>query len=123
MSKTVIIAEPNKLFSEVLAGTFSLLGFQVTENTANGGDALTLAQKTGPDLLVMDFSLLEGGLRGLSELTRLKESFPRMKILLMGAHEVLDGFLEQIATAGADGYWNKFDDRQALLNVLKPHFP
>lgn len=121
MPKFVLIAESNPMFSEVLAGTFSSLGFSVMETVATRPEALARVQDNPPDVLVFDMNLLTGGMNGLADLKHLKERFPEVKILIMGAHESLNGLLQYIFNAGLDGYWNKFDKRDALLSALKFH--
>lgn len=123
MSKTVLIAESNKVYIEALAGTLSDLGFSVVGTTSKKTDLVALAQKTMPDLLVYDFGLSTGGIAGLSDLKRLKARLPKMKILVVSIQEATDQYVEKIFDSGVDGYWNKFDDRAGFLETLNLLFP
>jgi len=123
MLKTVLIAESNDIFLEALAGTFSLLGYTVVGKTNRGSEGLTLARKVKPDLLLFDLGLLNGNAGGMAELKALKEQFPGLKILVLGSHEGVDDVMEHIVNAGFDGYWNKFGDRNTLLDALKFQSP
>ena len=52
MAKSVLIAESNTVFLEVLAGSLSLLGFVVVGTTSQMSDLISLSSETKPDLLI-----------------------------------------------------------------------
>ena len=122
MPPTVLIAEKNKLFLEILKGTTSSLGFSVVETTSNEFDIETLVIKATPDLLMYDMQLSRDGMR-LTDLKNLKKRLPQMKILVMGFHEATHQFVEEILNAGFDGFWSKFGNRDEFIKKLKTLFP
>jgi len=122
MPPTVLIAEKNKLFLEVLKGISSSLGLNVVGTTSNEFDIKGLAIKTKPDLLVYDMQLSRDGMR-LTDLKNLKQQIPQMKILVMGFHEATPQFTEGILNAGCNGFWSKFGSREELMRELKVIFP
>jgi hypothetical protein len=54
MAKSVLIAESNAIFSEVLAGPSSLLAFVVVGTISRIPDLISLALETKPDLLFLN---------------------------------------------------------------------
>lgn len=123
ISKTVLIAESNPMMSKVLTDTLSSLGFRVIGHTPIGSRVEALARHTRPDLILFDLSLSDGGMTGLSALTRLKKQLPEIKILLLGFHESTDQIEAKITDAGFDGLWNKFEGRARLIENLNTLFP
>ena len=122
MPPTVLIAEKNKLFLEVLKGISSTLGFSVVATTSNEFDIEALAIKAKPDLLVYDMQLSRDGMR-LTDLKTLKQQLPQIKILVMGFHEATPQLVEAILNAGFDGFWSKFGNRDEFIKKLKTLFP
>lgn len=122
MPPTVLIAEKNKLFLEVLKGISSTLGFSVVATTSNEFDIEALAIKAKPDLLVYDMQLSRDGMT-LTDLKNLKKQLPQIKILVMGFHEATRQLVEAILNAGFDGFWSKFGNRDEFIKKLKTLFP
>ena len=122
MPATVLIAEKNRLFLEVLRGIYSPLGFSVVGTTSNEFDIEALVIKATPDLLMYDMQLSRDGMR-LTDQKNLKKRFPQMKILVMGFHEATHQFMKEILSAGFDGFWSKFGNRDELINKLRVLFP
>ena len=123
MSKTVLIAESNKVFLEALAGTLSFLGFGVVGKTTKMDQAIDLARETRPDLLIFDLHLSKDGLAGCSDLKVLKEQRPEMKILALGCHEAVDKILAESLKAGFDGFWSKYDTYAGLVKTINLLLP
>jgi DNA-binding NarL/FixJ family response regulator len=77
---------------------------EVIEEADNGRAAVALAQKTLPDVIIMDVSmpLLNG-----AEATRLiRKTIPSAKILVLSSYDD-DEFVEHLIQAGAAGYLTK----------------
>jgi DNA-binding NarL/FixJ family response regulator len=123
MRATVLIAEKNKLILEALESTISLLGFTVVGTTSKRSDLEELVFTAKPDLLVYDMHLSNNGKAGLADLKPLKEQLPKMKILGLSFHEAGHQFAAEILNAGFDGYWNKFNSREMLVEKLNDFFP
>ena len=123
MAKTALIAESSKPFLEALTGALSLLGFTVVGTTPKRSEVVALAQETKPDLLIFDCHMSGGETTGFSDLQRLKEQIPEMKIIALGHHENMEGVLERFLNLGFHGYWNKYDNWAGLLKQLGLLFP
>jgi DNA-binding NarL/FixJ family response regulator len=118
MAKSVLIAESNTVFLEVLAGSLSLLGFDVVGTTSQMSDLISLASETKPDLLIFDTHISDET-ASFSDLQHLKELMPGMKIIAMGYHEAIDEIMEKFLGVGLNGYWSKYDNEAGLLRLLK----
>jgi DNA-binding NarL/FixJ family response regulator len=123
MSKAVLIAEANEVFIDALADTLSDLGFAVVGKTRQAASVEDLVMQTRPDLLLFDLHLAGNGKSILTDLKHLKEKIPGLKILALVFHEANDHFAEEIKNGGFDGFWNKFDSRTALIELLSTLFP
>ncbi|MDX9786282.1 MAG: response regulator [Desulfobacterales bacterium] len=123
MSKAVLIAESNEMLSRALSDTLSFMGFSIIGKTPLRSRVVALAEKTKPDLLLFDLALSGEGMAGLSDIQRLKQQLPELKILLLGFHESTDQIETKIADAGFNGLWNKCEGRACLIEKLKLLFP
>ena len=121
MAKSVLIAdaELNAVFLEVLAGSLSLLGFDVVGTTSQMSDLISLTSETKPDLLIFDTHMSSDETTSFSDLQLLKELMPGMKIIALGYHEAFDEITHTYLEVGFDGYWNKYDNEAGLLRLLK----
>jgi signal transduction histidine kinase len=112
MSKTILYVEDNAanrlLVRQVLEG----VGYTVIE--ANDGlDGIKLAQKTQPDLILMDINI--PGMDGYEAATRIKSlpDLSNIPIIALTA-KVMAGDRERALAAGCDGYIAKPIDIDAL---------
>jgi NarL family two-component system response regulator LiaR len=89
---------------------------EVVGEASNGIEALKLAEKLKPDVIIMD--LLMPGMDGLEAIERLAESNPQVKILVVTSLEDEDKVLAAIQ-AGALGYFPKTAPRRYLLEAIR----
>ena len=105
MSKTVLIVEDNelnmKLFNDLLEGH----GY-ITIGTRNGVEAMDLARKHRPDLILMDIQLPE--VSGL-DVTRWLKADPELKSIPVIAVTAfaMKGDEERIREGGCEAYLSK----------------
>jgi two-component system response regulator NreC len=84
-------------------------GMEVVGEAGSGEEALLLAQKLLPDVVLMDVSMPEIG--GIEATRRLVKKLPEARVLILTVHE--DGaMLQEAIQAGAAGY--------VLKRALKP---
>lgn len=77
----------------------------------NGRQALELAQRESPDIVLMDISMSE--LNGLETTARLAKSSPRVRVIILSAHSRHDYVIKALR-AGAAGYLLKDSAPQEL---------
>ncbi|MFN7210030.1 MAG: response regulator [Aggregatilineales bacterium] len=87
------------------AGLRLLLGAQpdlsVVAEASSGTETLALAERTQPDLILLDLSMPSLG--GLETLPLLRQVAPNAKILVLTMHDD-EGYLRQALRSGAAGY-------------------
>lgn len=94
--------------------------FEVVGEAANGREAIELAERLQPDVLVMDVSMPE--LNGIEATRRLSEAAPRCHVLALSMHRD-SVYVREILRAGAQGYLlkdsNDLDLRTAVRAVAR----
>ncbi|MGH7675381.1 MAG: response regulator [Gemmatimonadales bacterium] len=84
--RSVLVAEP---------------GFRVVGAAADAAEALTLAQRHEPDVVLLDITM--PGESGLSVASRLRDLLPTTRVLVLSMHDRTEYLLEAVR-AGASGY-------------------
>jgi two-component system cell cycle response regulator DivK len=114
--KTILIAEDTFDFREMLRHFLEANGYRTLEAT-DGKQAVEVATRERPDLILMDLGLpLTDGLSAVAEI---REHIPvaEMPVLIVSAYDRLEYRTEAIS-AGCSGYINKPVDLDALLKTL-----
>jgi DNA-binding NarL/FixJ family response regulator len=113
----ILIADDHELVRRGLVAELSQMpGWEVAAEAANGQQAVTLAQRLKPDLIVLDLSMPE--LNGLAATRRILEADPAARILILTAHES-EQLVREVLDAGALGYVLKSDAGRVLVTALQ----
>ena len=100
---TVLLADDNEAMiaelREELADKFKILGA-----AENGEQAVEMAQRLGPDVLVLDIAMPV--LTGLEVAEQLRDKLPATRILFLTIHEEPE-YISAAFSAGARGYVTK----------------
>jgi YesN/AraC family two-component response regulator len=85
MARTILVADDNQRIREMLYRMFEAeVGYEVCAEAANGEEAITLALKHRPQLIIMDLSMpVMNGLEASREVKRL---MPDVQIILFTQH-------------------------------------
>ena len=84
--KTVVIVEDDPDIQSLISTIFSMdPRFSVSGLAESAEEALELARKTGPEIIVLD-DRLAGDLTGVEAVPQFKEAAPDAKIILFTAH-------------------------------------
>ena len=104
----------------VRRGVRSLLeseeGFEITGEATTGREAVDMARRLQPDVVVMDLSLPE--LNGLDATRQILKAAPRSEILVLTMHHS-EELAREVLQAGARGYVLKSDADQSLIAAVK----
>jgi two-component system, NarL family, response regulator NreC len=104
----------------VRAGLKAVLGsakdIQVIGEGTNGNDAISLAQRLDPDVIVMDLSM--GEMDGVEATKELVGSKARARILILTMHAE-DSYLVPLLEAGANGYLVKSAADRELIDAVR----
>ena len=91
-------------------------GLEVLGEASSGLEALDLAIKLNPDLILLDLSM--PGLGGLDALPALRKSVPGARVLILTMHDD-PHYLRQALKNGASGYVLKKAADQELLSAVR----
>jgi DNA-binding NarL/FixJ family response regulator len=113
----ILIVDDHPLVREGLTMRLSLQhDLQVCGEAATEEEALTLVNKTAPNLVLVDISLKSG--HGIELVKQIKSRHPRVKMLVVsGFDESL--YAERALRAGALGYLNKQESNEKLLDAIR----
>lgn len=114
---TVLIADDQTLFREgikdVLEGE---KGIEVVGEAANGPDAVRLAKKLKPNVILMDIKLPQ--MDGVSATRVIRKECPETNVLMLSSFED-EAHVTEAIQAGANGYLSKMLPASELVNALK----
>jgi two-component system, NarL family, nitrate/nitrite response regulator NarL len=101
----VLIVDDEPLFMQMLQSLLDVeAGVEVVGEAANGKQAVTLAQRLEPDVIVMDVSMPV--MDGLEATREIRERDPQARVLILtGGTNVTD--VDKARTAGASTYLTK----------------
>src|ERR1700731_3718506 len=91
-------------------------GWEICGEAKTGREAVALAEKLKPDVVVMDISMPE--LNGLEAARRIHKLFPKTGILILTLH-FSDQLLRDIVEAGARAYIMKSDADRDLVSAVE----
>lgn len=89
---------------------------EVVGEAGNGREAIELAERLQPDIVLMDISMPE--LNGLIATAKLKRILPGIKILTLTRHTD-DAYLRELLEAGASGYILKQSAPGELIRAIR----
>src|ERR1051325_2446858 len=114
---TVLLAEDHQIVRE---GFRALLkheaDIEVVGEAANGRQAVQLARKLRPAVIVMDIAMPL--LNGLAATRQIRKDFPDIKVLFLSAHSD-DAYVEQVAVLGATGFLLKQTSSENLATAIR----
>ena len=113
----VILADDHAV---VRAGVKAVLGaakdIQVIGEASNGREAVALAERLNPDVIVMDLSM--GEMDGITATQEMVEKKIRGKVLILTMHAE-DAYLVKVLEAGASGYLVKSAADRELVDAVR----
>ncbi len=98
-------------------------GWEVSAEATNGREAVDVARRLQPDIVVMDLSLPE--LNGLEATRQIRKESPRTEVLVLTMHHS-EELARDVLQAGARGYVLKSDADERLIaavDSLRQHKP
>ena len=89
---------------------------EIIAESANGKEAIELANNKKPDLIIMDIGLIE--IDGIEATKKIKESNPNIKVIMLTSHESEREIIASLAS-GADGYCLKDTSPEQLHTAIQ----
>jgi two-component system, NarL family, nitrate/nitrite response regulator NarL len=117
MRINALIADDHKLFRQGLIGLMETREdfVKVVGEAATGREALQLAERLQPDIVLMDIYMPDGD--GLWATKEIRSRFPHILVVMLTSSES-DEHLYQAVQAGASGYLLKNLDATQLFDLL-----
>ena len=112
---TVLLAEDHKMVRQGTRFYLESQGFEVIGEAETGREAVELAGKLQPDVIVMDIHLPE--LTGVEATRRIRHDYPDIRILVLTAYEE-SAYVHALLDAGADGFILKTAELAELHKAL-----
>lgn len=116
MTITVLIADDHPIVRDGLRGIFTGRGFEVVGEAANGAEAVTLAERLRPDVVLMDLRM--PGTDGVAAITELARLGNPARVLVLTTYDTDSDVLPAIE-AGATGYLLKDAPREDLFRAVE----
>jgi DNA-binding NarL/FixJ family response regulator len=112
----IVIADDHTLFRDSLRSLLEARGLEVVGEAKNGHEAVELAHRLAPDVLLMDLAMPE--LDGLAATRQLSAEASKVKVIVLTASDD-DAKLFEAIKAGAQGYLLKDLDAEAFFGLLE----
>lgn len=90
--------------------------WEICGEASNGREAVEMAEKLRPDVVVMDLNMPE--LNGLEATRQILHAVPRIEVLVL-TYEESESLIEAVIEAGARGYVLKNDLSQVLTRAVE----
>ena len=90
--------------------------FEVCGEASNGQEAVELALRLKPDVVVLDLTMPEKN--GLETIQQLRKELPQTELLVFSMHDS-DELIREVFAAGARGYVLKSDAARHLVEALQ----
>ncbi len=123
MKTRVIIADDHAIIREGLKNLLERRGINVLAIAKNGREAIELAIRHQPDLVIMDISMPD--LNGMEATAAIRREVPHIKIIGLSMHSGKN-IIDKMFSSGASGYILKdsaFEElHEAIQEVLKGNF-
>lgn len=112
----VMIADDHGIVRTGLRNVLDAIsGMQVVAEACTGEEAIELARRVKPDIVLMDISM--PGISGLEATRRITASFPAIRVIALTVHEEMP-FPTTLLEAGASGYITKGSDVMEIINAI-----
>jgi DNA-binding NarL/FixJ family response regulator len=114
---TVLLAEDHMIVREGFRKMLELEdGFEVVGEAQDGRQAVTLAKKLGPDVVLMDIAMPL--LNGLEATRQVLKALPATKVLILSAHSD-DAYVKNAAESGAAGFLLKQTSAHDVCRAIR----
>ncbi len=116
MPTRILLVDDHPLTRDALASLLGQGGFDVVGEAPDGAEALELAARLQPDLVLLDLSM--PGLDGLSALPGIRAAAPRCEVVVLTASGTEENLLAAVR-GGAAGYLLKSEPPERIVAFLR----
>jgi two-component system, NarL family, nitrate/nitrite response regulator NarL len=112
----VLIVDDHPITRDALSALLGQHGFSVVGEAADGTEAIGLARRLRPQIVLLDLSM--PGLGGVEALSRLREAAPESEVVVLTASGTEENLLAAIR-GGAAGYLLKSEPPERIVQFLR----
>ncbi len=112
----ILLVDDHPITRDALAALLAQHGFSVVGEAADGAEAIELARRHRPELVLLDLSM--PGMDGLEALPRLREAAPETEVVVLTASGTEENLLAAIR-GGAAGYLLKSEPPERIAEFLR----
>ena len=117
VSTRVLLVDDHELVRQGIAAMLSAAGdVQVVGNARSGREALEVARRELPDIVLMDVRMPD--MDGLEATRKIKEERPRTAVIMLTMHDN-PTYLRDAVRAGAAGYLLKDVSKEELIDAIR----
>jgi two-component system, NarL family, response regulator NreC len=116
MPTRVLLADDHALIRQGLKTLLERQGFQVVGEASDGQETLRSAERTQPDVAIVDISMPY--MNGLEATRELKKSAPNIRTIILTQHEE-DQYVTEALRAGAKGFVLKSQAAEDLVRAIQ----
>jgi DNA-binding NarL/FixJ family response regulator len=112
----ILIADDHTLFRDSLRSLLTARGFEVIAEAGDGREAVELARRLQPDVILMDLGM--PGIDGLAATRLISAEVPQVKVVILTASDD-DAKLFEAIKSGAQGYLLKNLESREFFSLLE----
>jgi len=116
MSIRMLICDDHEVIRTGLASLLAGTDIEIIGEAANGKDALRLAQKDKPDVILLDIRMADGD--GLATLEKLRAKVPESKVVMLSTYDN-PTYIARAVALGASDYVLKGSPREDLIATIQ----
>ena len=116
MSLTLLIADDHEVIRKGLASLLTGSDIEIVAEAATGKEAVELAEKHRPDVVLLDVRMPDGD--GLVALEKLRSKVPDTKVVMLSTYDNPTYMARSVALGAAD-YVLKGSSREDLITTLQ----
>jgi len=116
MSIRLLVCDDHEVIRTGLATLLADTDIEIVGEAANGKDAIRLAQKLKPDVVLLDIRMPDGD--GLSTLEKLRAKVPGSRVVMLSTYDN-PTYVARAVALGASDFVLKGSSREALIATIK----
>jgi two-component system nitrate/nitrite response regulator NarL len=116
MDTSILLVDDHPLTRAALSALLTQNGFRVAGEAGDGEQAIELARKLQPQVILLDLSM--PGIDGLAALPKLREAAPSCEVVVLTASGTEENLLGAIR-GGAAGYLLKSEPPERIVDFLR----
>ena len=116
MARRILLVDDHRLVREGLRRTLEDAGFEVIGEAQNGAEALEMAERLRPHVVLMDVSMPV--VDGITATRRMRTQAPDARVVVLTMHADTD-LVDKARSAGAAGYLLKDASGDEVVNAVQ----